>query len=326
MSLSTGASLITLSLLLNKVSGLYGLLALLTGYHLSPIQFSMYIYSCVALVLTALLAPHIRTQSPLHCLALAWFYVLDSVINLTYTVLFGITWLLVLPQHKTRGNPPSSGASGTIADTSGFTTPQHNVSHIDIIASPGAGQDAAAIAAGMPASSPISTSGNGSLRHAALAPESMNSLGIIISLWTIRLYFCLIMLAYARMVLRQHIAVAASKTSYTAAFSNSHLAENPFAESKPEGQGWKGKLGRVMVSIGRSYWLGSDVDNLIWMNGIGRKFRRSEDVLAKVEAPGPLERERRRRSGTGPPLPAETLVQQSPQTGGALSVPLQNLH
>ena len=74
MSLSTGASLITLSLLLNKVSGLYGLLALLTGYHLSPIQLSMYIYSLFALVLTALLVPHIRTQSPLHCLALKMTY------------------------------------------------------------------------------------------------------------------------------------------------------------------------------------------------------------------------------------------------------------
>lgn len=77
-----------------------------------------------------------------------------------------------------------------------------------------------------------------------------------------------------------------------------------------------------MVSIGRSYWLGSDEDDS-WMSGMGRKFRRSEDVLVKVETPGPLERERRRRSGTGPPLPAETLSQ-SPQKG--LTVPLQNLH
>ena len=52
-----------------------------------------------------------------------------------------------------------------------------------------------------------------------------------------------------------------------------------------------------MVSIGRSYWLGSDEADS-WMRGMGQKFSRSEDVLAKVEAPGPLERERRRRSGT----------------------------
>lgn len=328
MSLSTGASLITLSLLLNKVSGLYGLLALLTGYHLSPIQLSMYIYSLFALVLTAVLAPHIRTQSPLHCLALAWFYVLDSAINLTYTVLFGLTWFLVLAQHNA-GETPSSGlGASTIDDTSGFTSPQHNVSKVDIIASPAAGlshgQDA--VAAGIPASAPAGTTGNGSMRHAVLQPESMNSIGIIISLWTIRLYFCVIMLAYARFVLRQHIAVSGAKTSstsYTTASPSSNLAENPFSESRPEGQGWQGKLGRVMVSIGRRYWLGSDESDA-WMSGMGRKFRRSEDTPAKAEAPGPLERERRRRSGTGPPLPAETLVQ-SPQQDG-LTVPMQNLH
>ena len=325
MSLSTGASLITLSLLLNKVSGLYGLLALLTGYHLSPIQLSMYIYSCFALVLTAVLARHIRTQSPLHCLALAWFYVLDSAINLTYTALFGITWFLVLAQHNA-GETPSSGlGAGTIHDTSGFTSPQHNVSEVHIIASPAAGLNDA-VAVGTPASAPAGATGNGSIRNAILAPESMNSLGVIISLWTIRLYFCLIMLAYARFVLRKHIAISSSKissTSYTTASPSANLAENPFSESKPEGRGWKGKLGRAMVAIGRTYWLGHDEYDS-WMSGMGRKFRRSEDVLAKVEAPGPLERERRRRSGTGPPLPAEKLVQ-SPQKGG-LTVPMQNLH
>jgi hypothetical protein len=90
MSLQTGATLITLSLLLNKVSGLYGLLVLVTGFHLSPFQLSMYIYSLVAFVLTAFLAPHIQKQSPLQCLALAWFYLIDSVINAAYTVFFAV--------------------------------------------------------------------------------------------------------------------------------------------------------------------------------------------------------------------------------------------
>ncbi len=49
MSLSTGASLITLSLLVNKLAGFYGILALLTGYELSPFQLTMYVYSVLAL-------------------------------------------------------------------------------------------------------------------------------------------------------------------------------------------------------------------------------------------------------------------------------------
>ena len=323
MSLSTGASLITLSLLLNKVSGLYGLLALLTGYHLSPVQLSMYIYSLVALVLTAVLAPHIRTRSPFYCLALAWFYVLDSLVNIAYTAVFSVSWFLVLAQHSAGETPTTGPGAGTISGTSGFTSPQHNVSKVDIVGSTAAGLGDA-VAAGTPASVPGGTTGNGSVRAAVLTTESINSLGIIISLWTIRLYFCLIMLAYARFVLRQHIAVAGAKTTaYTSASPSTNLAENPFGESKPEGQGWKGKLGRAMVAVGRGYWLGSDQDDS-WMSGMARKFRRSEDVLAKVEAPGPLERERRRRSGTGPPPPTETPAH-SPQKGG-LSVPMQNLH
>lgn len=311
MSLSTGASLITLSLVLNKLSGLYGILALLTGYHLSPFQLSMYIYSIFALGLTLYLSPHIRKQSPLHCLALAWFYVLDSIINAAFTAAFAVTWFLVLAQHNAGQTGDNKGpGAGTMQDTAGFTDPVLNVSNVEVIASPqpgiSGGQDA--VAAAVPASAPAGTSGSNAgaeLKNAVLGAESMNSIGVIITLWTIRAYFCLIMLAFARMVLRQHIANSTSKptTSYTSASTNSNLAENPFSESKPDGQGWKGKLGRFMVSIGRSYWLGSDEDDS-WMYGM--KFRRSTEagtMLSKIES-GPTERERRRRSGTGPPLPA----------------------
>ncbi|GAT30995.1 UPF0596 Golgi apparatus membrane protein c [Aspergillus luchuensis] len=197
MSLQTGASLITLSLLLNKISGLYGLLALLTGYHLSPVQLSMYIYSLLALGLTALLFPHIRKQTPLQCLALAWLYVLDSLINAAYTAAFGVTWFLVVSQHYDNGSASGPGGE-TIAQTAGFTSPN------------------------------------------------------------------------------------------------------------PDGQGWQGKLGRIMISIGRNYWLGEDEEGGNWMATLGRRFRaRAEDT----ELPGPLERERRRRSGTGPPQPSQSAFQ-----------------
>ena len=43
LPLSTGASLVTFSLLLNKMTGLYGILALLTGYHLSWCTTSVYL-------------------------------------------------------------------------------------------------------------------------------------------------------------------------------------------------------------------------------------------------------------------------------------------
>ena len=299
MSLSTGASLITLSLLLNKVSGLYGVLALLTGYHLSPVQLSMYLYSLVALGVAAYLAPHIRRRTPLHCLALAWFYVLDSAVNAAYTALFGITWFLALARHNA-GSFDGSGGSGEEEEEA----------------------VAAAAAAG---------GGRGGMRDAVLHSESMNSLGIIIAMWTLRLYFCVIMLAYARLVLRQHIFASGLKnTSYVHASPSPTVAENPFAQSKPEGQGWKGTLGRAMVGVGKSYWLGSDAGES-WMVAMGGRLRRGGDdgaggagaSLAKADS-GPAERERRRRSGTGPPAPTPDVIQ-SPQKNGMLGVPPRDL-
>lgn len=314
MSLRTGAELITLSLLLNKISGLYGLLAILTGYHLNSLQLSMYIYSLAALALTTFLAPHIRRQSPLQCLALAWFYVLDTVINAVYTATFAITWFLVISRHQTGSDPSSAGpGAGTIDDIAGFTDPKYNVSAVHVEASPAGvppGQDA--VAAGVPASSAAGSEtpnngGSPSLGHGVLQPESFNSIGLICTLWTIRLYFCVIMLAYARFVLRQHIAsTTAPKPSNHFPASASSTLENPFSLTHPLGHGPKGALGRFLTRLGSSYFLGADPDDASWMNAVGGRFRKSGEssaTAANLAVPGPVERERRRRSGTGPPPP-----------------------
>lgn len=336
MNLSTGASLITLSLLINKLSGPYGILAVFTGYALSPFQLSMYIYSTLALILAAYLAPHIRKQSPLQCLALAWFYILDSVVNAGYTAAFAVTWFLVLAQHDAGTGQKKGPGAGTMQDTSGFTDPQLNVSRVEVVATPGSGvaggQDA--VAAGVPASTAAGSGSNGALSSAVLDTQSMNSIGVIITLWTIRAYFCLVMLAFARMVIRQHIASTGKvgTADYTTASANPNLAENPFSENKPEGQGWTGKLGRGMISVGRSYWLGSDEDDS-WMYGFNNKFRKNNNsaeeggmVLNKIES-GPTERERRRRSGTGPPMPGTGtgVVAGVVKEDGTLGVPTQTL-
>lgn len=310
MSLQTGASLITLSLLLNKISGLYGLLALLTGYHLSPVQLSMYIYSLIALGLTAFLFPHIRKQSPLQCLALAWLYLIDSVINAAYTAAFGVSWFLVVSQRY--DNAPASGpGSDTMEDTAGFTNPKYNFS-LDGGLTPGEG----AVAAAYPASASAGSSGgNAGGTHSAgngvMQPESLQSIAFICCLWTIRVYFIFVMMAFARQTLRQHLTSSSPRHAQlpthsrnTSIASIADIDRDPFHPRTPEGQGWQGKLGRAMISVGRSYWLGEDEDSS-WMSGLGRKFRRRADQIDS----GVTERERRRRSGTGPPLPSQIVVQ-----------------
>merc|ERR1712093_243169 len=60
MSLRTGVEMVSLSVIFNKLTGFFGLLAILTGVSLSPLQLSMYIYSVGALALISFLMPHIR--------------------------------------------------------------------------------------------------------------------------------------------------------------------------------------------------------------------------------------------------------------------------
>ncbi|KAI9728566.1 MAG: hypothetical protein M1834_007594 [Cirrosporium novae-zelandiae] len=346
MSLRTGTELITLTLFLNKVSGFYGLLALLTGYHLSMTQLSMYIYSLGALVLAFILAPHIRKASLLPNLVLAHFYTLDTLINASYTIVFATTWFLVLANPS---NPTGPGAS-TIDATSGFTSPANNFTHVSVTASPADGTTGSqdAVAVGITANSSPSLVAGGPPAEVVLHPESLSSVLIITSLSLVRVYFCLVVLAYARSVLRTHISLSAIRNygynhTYTSPFSgvstttsvggtpiaaSTDAQLNPFIVDPEYSFGWGGALGRFLISLAPSYWLGAEDEaddinpdqSLGWMKfaSVSRRGRNNGGFRSLVpsvgsawemgfggrpsgEEGGVKERERRRRSGTGPP-------------------------
>ncbi|KAI9812657.1 MAG: hypothetical protein M1832_000377 [Thelocarpon impressellum] len=146
----------------DKVRGIYGHLALLTGLHLSPLQLSMYVYSC---------------------LALACFYILDSAVNAAYTAAFSLTWFLVLSRaySDARGGSGVQAAGGpTMDEAAGFTSSEFNVSGAHVVAQPAAGlaggQDAVAVASGGGNNPTAATT---SLGHGVLMPESATSIAII---------------------------------------------------------------------------------------------------------------------------------------------------
>ena len=291
-----------MTLLINKVSGIYGILALFTGYHLSGVQLSMYMYSIVVLGLVCYLAPHIKRQSPLQCLALAWIYLIDSLINIVYTGIFGTTWFILLARHLDEQPAISVPGGKMMNDTAGFTDPEINASKVEVVATPAEGvlpgQDAVAIGKndGSPAGNAVFQGG------------SVASISVIGMLWAVRLYFCLIIMAYARGVLRQYIVTAsASNHGLQGGSDNADLAQNPFGHSSELGQGWKGKLGRAMTRVGSGYWLGKD-DEDEWVRGAGDRFRK---LAIRVPEAGVGERERRARSGTGPPLPSPLLLKKT---------------
>lgn len=185
MSLRTGAEMISLSMIFNKVTGFYGLLAILTGFSLSPLQISMYLYSLGALILLAFLMPHIRKQSPFQCLALAWFYLIDTLVNTAFTSAFAVTWLLAVSADESNTNIPSSApGSGTIEDTAGFTNPKYNVSKVEVIATPVAGgQEAVTFATNAARAALGAANGGGaSIGHAVGIEETIPSMMVVVML------------------------------------------------------------------------------------------------------------------------------------------------
>lgn len=301
MSLRTGVEMISLSMIFNKVTGFFGLLAVLTGFQLSPLQLSMYIYSVIALGMLAFLMPHIRKATPFHNLAMAWLYLFDTIINTAFTAAFAITWFLaVSADDSNHAIPGSAPGAGMIEDTAGFTSPEYNVSKVDVVTT--AGQETVAFAT---SSVKANSAGAPSLGHGVQIEESIPSIMVVVLLTLVRVYFILVVMAYARQVLRQHIySTSSSKLHLHTDGAADAPAENPFAAGTPQGAGWKGKLGRIMVKVGESYWLGGVADDS-WVKGMDGRFKTSKTASGP---PGTLERERRARSGTGPPTPAPNIV------------------
>ncbi|KAK3078166.1 hypothetical protein LTS18_008274 [Coniosporium uncinatum] len=187
--------------------------------------------------------------------------------------------------------------------TSGATSPAHNVSSVDIIDFPNEGvqpgQEAVAVPhpGGASADSPVGLGG------VVFQSGSIASVTLISALWALRIYSVLVVLSYARVVLRQYVAqsTASSYELHTGAASED-MAQNPFAEGRELGGGWQGKLGRVLVGgFTKRYWLGRDEgEDAEWMKSMGGKFGGRKARGAALN-----ERERRRRSGTGPMEPIE---------------------
>lgn len=211
INLQTATELISLALVFNKVTGVYGLLAILTGYQLSLLQLSTYVYSILMLVCLAYLIPHIRKQSPLECLALAWIYALDTVINGAYAAAFAVAWCV---------GSARSGAPG--------------------------GDDNAMVVEDLNSLKEQSAQ-NGDV----MPQETAASMVMVVCLTLVRVHFSLVIMAFARQTLQRYIQRVDVGDG----------GDGPFATGLPEGEGRRGRLGRLMVSVGRAYWLGGAAED-----------------------------------------------------------------
>ncbi|KFH42091.1 Inositol phosphorylceramide synthase regulatory subunit-like protein [Hapsidospora chrysogenum ATCC 11550] len=211
ISLQTATELITLALIFNKVTGVYGLLAILTGYQLSFMQLSTYLYSIAVLVALVYLMPHIRRRDSVECLALAWLYVADTIINTFDTLVFGLEWYF---------------ASSALED--------NNENIPDMVAQG------------------IEKLRQESAQHGAAVPrETASSMVLIAALTLVRVYFVVVVMAFAREVLQKQMQVLVIEGRSEVVDGE----DGPFGRELPDGDGRRGRLGRMMVSVGRGYWL-----------------------------------------------------------------------
>ncbi len=234
MSLQTGTELISIALLFNKATGVYGMLTLFTGYSLSALQVTAYLGSIFVLATLALCLPHVRKQSPLYNLTLAWVYAIDTIASAAYTTTFATSWY-----RATMGGATSPAGAEADAGPPSSGDVQRDA------ASQGAG---------------------------AGVPDTALSMVLIVAFTLVRVYFSLVIMAYARMVVLRFVDERMGESESVA-----DTAPDPFAVGAPLGEGWRGKLGRAMVCVGRGYWLGGKKEDEEWARVANSKFRSSRE-------------------------------------------------
>ncbi|KAL1902309.1 hypothetical protein Sste5346_001285 [Sporothrix stenoceras] len=361
-----GTEIISTTLFFNKLTGAYGLLAILTGFSLNFIQLSAYLYNVAILVLLAICIPHIRRETPLPNLALAWAYTIDTLINAAYTATFALRWYLASSSAAAAAAAATSAAAA-VAEAANTTVPaavETASSTVDAITSAAASAATAAATAvsefvlrddtagvvtlsntGATAveatPSPIPTAGGGGWMG---AHETAASLTLIVLVTVVRFYFCFVVVAHTRQALQRygdHVAESAAaadgalddsedysggdESKYhnggegkserntdiddeeaglkpgsrstrgrrhrrrnrptnlppprqRAQLPSGPSSTNPFAEGSPAGEGWKGKLGRALVGVGRNFWLGRQKDDE-WARDVNSRFRSSATTV-----------------------------------------------
>jgi inositol phosphorylceramide synthase regulatory subunit len=162
--------------------------------------------------------------------AFAYFFVIDYLVNILYTILFASIWFLLV------SNPDATSSLAdktleSVKDSAGFLDPVHTgVTQVHIIAEPNANPL-------NPGEHGTLIGQTGTLVDDGSASSTMNSLSILLFFLIIKLYFIVIVFSYARdLVLRSNLTSA----SFTL---NSNLKE---------------KVQRWMLSSG--YWKEDDED------------------------------------------------------------------
>ncbi|KAK7687812.1 hypothetical protein QCA50_009031 [Cerrena zonata] len=108
LDLKTGVTCALLFALLNKVAGVYGLIAVLTGAGGSAAQLSLYFYSVLGLIALAWGLRATTQEDPRHTLYFAHVFFADHVISTAWLVFFAVVWWIYTPHDgRNQANSPA---------------------------------------------------------------------------------------------------------------------------------------------------------------------------------------------------------------------------
>ncbi|KAF7319787.1 hypothetical protein MKEN_00761200 [Mycena kentingensis (nom. inval.)] len=127
LDLKTGVTIAILFAVLNKVAGVYGLIAVLTGAGGSFAQLSLYIYSVVGLLAFAWGLQVVKAEDARKTLYFAHLFSADYVLSTIWTAYFAAVWWWYTPHDGARqANSPAQDEIIALAELSGppFTEAQ----------------------------------------------------------------------------------------------------------------------------------------------------------------------------------------------------------
>ncbi|KAJ7451043.1 Inositolphosphorylceramide synthase subunit Kei1-domain-containing protein [Mycena latifolia] len=102
LDLKTGVTIALLFAVLNKVAGVYGLIAVLTGAGGSFAQLSLYIYSVLGLIGLGWGLQVVKEEDARRTLYLAHLFCADYVLSTSWTAYFAVTWWWYTPHDGAR--------------------------------------------------------------------------------------------------------------------------------------------------------------------------------------------------------------------------------
>ncbi|KIL69413.1 hypothetical protein M378DRAFT_784045 [Amanita muscaria Koide BX008] len=165
LDIKTGVTVALLFALLNKVAGVYGLIAVITGAGGSFAQLSLYIYSVLALIVLAWGLQMVKEEDPRQTFNFSHFFLVDHLFSSIWTVHFAINWWAFQP-HDGRRQANSPAQEWMI-----------EISHV--------------------ANSTLSPAEREVAAMEIWQREKGTAAFVIIFSWLIRLYFVLLMYSYA---------------------------------------------------------------------------------------------------------------------------------